>query len=265
MLAKLVSMRKVRAVVAIISSLMLVMATAATVAAAAAGDGTMTVDQNTAAGGTTGQTFPFTFTDNSSGPAFSAGSQLAWTIPAGWTQPQLSNAGNPGYIGISGGGSCAPTGATITGVGPWTLTMTQTCAYNDNITITYANVTVPVTTGAPHASTFTTQTRKGVSGILTTIYAGSPTITVDTLAITFYQELCPRYTDVPANNTPDNIDQTGGHWAELDTSYQTTEANPATDIPAACAPAKGWSFELREGSTGPLIQTVTTGADGTYT
>src|ERR1035437_4551285 len=190
MWAKLVSMRKVRAIVSVVASLMLAMVVASAQASAAAGgDGTMTVDQNTAAGGTTGQTFTFTFTDNSSGPAFSAGSQLAWTIPAGWTQPQLSNAGNPGYIGISGGGSCAPTGATITGVGPWTLTMTQTCAYNDNITITYANVTVPATTGAPHASTFTTQTREGVSGILTTIYAGSPTITVDTLAITFYQEL----------------------------------------------------------------------------
>jgi uncharacterized repeat protein (TIGR01451 family) len=266
MLAKFRGPRALRSTVAVLSGLALMLVVAsAQVSAATTGDGTMTVDHSTAAGGTTGQTFIFDFTNNDSGPAFAADSQLALTIPADWTPPQTTNAAGAGYVDISGTGSCAPSGAPITGSGPWSITMTQTCAYNDHIAITYANVNVPVTTGAPHLYTFTTQTRDGVSGTLTAISAGSPTITVDTLAITFYKELCPRYTDVPANETPSGIDQTGDHWAELNTSYQTVEANPGTDIPAACSPAKGWSFELREGASGPIIQTVTTGDDGMYT
>jgi len=85
------------------------------------------------------------------------------------------------------------------------------------------------------------------------------------LSIKFYKEICPHYTDVPANETPGNIDETGGHWLELNTSYQYTEANPLTDIPAACHTASGRTFDLRRGSTLTAYQTATTGSDGTVT
>ena len=46
---------------------------------------------------------------------------------------------------------------------------------------------------------------------LTLLHAHAPAVpglTVDTLAITFYKEICARYTDVPANIAPTNVDQT---------------------------------------------------------
>jgi hypothetical protein len=222
-----------------------------------------------AAGGASGQTFVFAF-QNNGGTDFASGSQVVLTIPAGWTEPQTTNAAGPGYVAIadSADGSCTPSLGTapITGSGPWTITVAQTCRSGGSMTITYGagssteNVTPPVATGQYK---FTTLTSHGSAA--PTEISSSPTITVDTLAITFYKEICARYTDVPANINPTNVDQTGWHGAELDTSYQTGDVNPATDIPAACAPASGWSFQLRRGSGGALIETVTTGSDGTYT
>ena len=62
--------------------------------------------------------------------------------------------------------------------------------------------------------------------------------------VTFISTLCPSYTVVPANATPSAFDQTGGHFAELDTSYQKFLTNPATDIPGICTKAGGWQFQL---------------------
>ena len=70
--------------------------------------------------------------------------------------------------------------------------------------------------------------------------------------------ICPTYGDVPANE-PGAPDDTGGHVAELDTSYQTSKTNPATDIPENCVPASGWVFNVA--GSAPL----TTGVDGTVT
>lgn len=62
--------------------------------------------------------------------------------------------------------------------------------------------------------------------------------------VTFVKVICPTYKDVPANQNPTTYDQTGGHAHELDTSYQTSLTNPATDIPSGCRRAEGWSFTL---------------------
>ena len=248
--------RTMRAAFSVVSSLVLVLALAGGVAAA--GGGTISVDHAAAAGGASGQSFTFDYV-NDTDVAFAAGSLLSLTIPAGWTAPSTT-AGAEGYVTIAGTGMCSPA-VTIAGQ---KITVAQTCGVGDHVIIGYAKVTPPVATGD---YAFTTQTTSG--GIVTTL-ASSPTITVDTLAITFIKELCPRYSDVPANSSPDNIDHTGGHWAELNTTYGTGAGGhtvsptpgPTGDIPAACAAAPGWSFELREGSKGKLIQTVTTAGSG---
>lgn len=87
--------------------------------------------------------------------------------------------------------------------------------------------------------------------------------------VTFVKAICPSYGVVPANNSPATSDETGGHAAELDTSYGKSLVNLAADIPASCTPAAGWVFNFWSGSdsgtgtgTGPLGSTAATGADG---
>ena len=85
------------------------------------------------------------------------------------------------------------------------------------------------------------------------------------LALTYYKAICTRYTDVPSNRSPSSLDATGGYWQELNTSYQTALVNPATDLPAACPTNAGWSFQLKDGQNGNVIDTRTTGAGGSVT
>ena len=90
-------------------------------------------------------------------------------------------------------------------------------------------------------------------------------VTRNPLAVTYYKAICPRYTDVPANENPSNVDATGGFWRELNTSYQTALVNPATDLPSACPTHSGWSFQFKDGQNGNVIDTRTTGAGGNVT
>lgn len=90
---------------------------------------------------------------------------------------------------------------------------------------------------------------------------------VCTKCLTLISLICPSYADVPANAYPQGSDFTGGHWRELNTSYQTDLTNPDTDIPSTCHREDGGTFTLYQGSpanylTKP-IKTFTTGADGT--
>ena len=80
--------------------------------------------------------------------------------------------------------------------------------------------------------------------------------------ITLWKYVCPTYNVIPANANPGGSDATGGHWSALDTSYQTTKVNPATDVPGVCSPQSGWQFTLRRGDGGSVIPTQTTGTDG---
>jgi hypothetical protein len=90
---------------------------------------------------------------------------------------------------------------------------------------------------------------------------------VDTL--TFIAMICPSYTVVPANRTPTVSDATGGHAAQLDTSYQTSLVNPATDLPSTCMRADGWSFQMYgaypPGGAPTVGAPVVTGGDGVGT
>jgi hypothetical protein len=85
--------------------------------------------------------------------------------------------------------------------------------------------------------------------------------------MTLIQTLCSSYTVVPANKTPAVLDQTGGHFAELDTSHQTVLTDPTTDIPAICTRADGWQFQLYgdPGLSVPVGAPLTTGTDGAHT
>jgi uncharacterized repeat protein (TIGR01451 family) len=87
------------------------------------------------------------------------------------------------------------------------------------------------------------------------------------LTVTYEKVLCPRYADVPANSEASNIDDTGGFWQELNTSYGSRDTgwttDPAHDIPAACTKAAGWQFEFMNRQGGDVIGTYTTGSDGT--
>ena len=87
------------------------------------------------------------------------------------------------------------------------------------------------------------------------------------LTVTMYKEICPTYSDVPANVNPDNLDATGGHWRELDTTdYTTKPVTPDNSTAKGCIPAAGWQFEFTSGQGGPLLATYTTaGADGSVT
>jgi hypothetical protein len=85
--------------------------------------------------------------------------------------------------------------------------------------------------------------------------------------VTMIATLCPSYTVVPANRTPTNLDQTGGHGAELDGTYQKVLVNPGTDIPGVCRPADGWQFQLfgDPGLSTAVGSPLTTGAGGVGT
>jgi len=66
--------------------------------------------------------------------------------------------------------------------------------------------------------------------------------------LSLYSVMCPSFDDVPANKNPGHLDATGGHFAELDTSYQTNLVDPLTDLPPACRPAPGLTFNLKFGT-----------------
>jgi uncharacterized repeat protein (TIGR01451 family) len=258
--------RASRAAVSIVASLILVIGAVGLIQAASDGAGTMSVNQTTAAGGTSGLTFAFTFT-NTNTEAFPTGSKLQLTIPAGWTAPQKDDPTAAGYVAVANvtGTSCVQSTPTISaGPGPWTITVDQTCALNDQMTITYGadsdalKVTAPITSGTQSYS-FTTLTSNGPSGTLTEI-STSPSISVDTLAITFYKQICPSYGDVPANDQAKNIDDTLGHWSELDSSHQTAIADPSKDLIGVCNIVP-WAFNLWDSEYGSVTQTVNTTAD----
>src|SRR5664279_280433 len=168
--SKLRVSRKLRVAASVLSCLVLLLTTAGNAFAASDGSGTMSVNQTTAAGGVSGQTFVFDFNDNSNTVAFTAGSQLVLTIPALWTAPQITSAANPGYVTVAAGASsganaCNPGTVLIAGAGPWTITIPQTCGYNDHLTITYGAGTSPAKVTTPTAaSTYTFATLTSIGG-----------------------------------------------------------------------------------------------------
>ncbi len=129
------------------------------------GEGTMTVTSIPASvvANSTGNVLVFMFTNPCRGRGLHAQSQATVVVPAGWTQPQSTNSGLPGYVSVTSAHCGAPTIASVTtGAGPWTITINQKCNHGESFTLTYDGggtaVTAPVLAGS---YTFTTSTRDG--------------------------------------------------------------------------------------------------------
>jgi hypothetical protein len=127
--------------------------TAFTDTAPTTGGGTMTVSPAVVAGGSTGNTLTFTFTNTASGTssAYTAGSQVSLQVPAGWPTPQNSDPNADGYVAVAG---CT---ASIASISAGLITVNQTCAGGASLTLTYGagasanRVTAP---GGPAVVTF---------------------------------------------------------------------------------------------------------------
>ena len=119
--------------------------------------------------------------------AMAAGSQVAITIPAGWTAPTIAD--SPGVLAINPTTpalttpACAlPTAGTpqtaVSGSGPWTITIDVTCAAGSTFRVRWGNTLAnQITAPGPGTYVFTTQS-KGPGGTLTDIPAPQPTITI---------------------------------------------------------------------------------------
>lgn len=142
--------------------------TAGASSAASDGDGTMTVLPTSVTPGSTTNSFTFSFRDTNDWVGI-PDPQATLTIPAGWTAPQSINSGNPGYVTVTkvGGGANSASLTSISGSGPWTVTVTFNVAgpTPEGFDISYAGVTAPTTAGV---DTFTTQSKTS-GGTLTPI------------------------------------------------------------------------------------------------
>jgi Cadherin-like domain len=148
------------------------------------GTGTMTVSPSRVVPGSTGNSFIFSFRDETLG-IFPANSVVTITVPSGWTAPQTTSASSPGYISYTLVGDTVNS-ITVIGSGPWVVTIN----FNginpaSGFDVTYAGggtkVTAPASLGI---YTFTTRSQGGSGGTLTAI-AASPTITAnDDLVVT---------------------------------------------------------------------------------
>ncbi len=144
------------------------------------GSGTMTVSPNSATAGSTGNSFTFTFATETGKDLTVTGSQVSVQIPAGWTTPQNTTRGNPGFVSVANV-TCAgaPTIASVTG---GLITININCAKNgQSFTLSYAGggtkVTAPTTAGT---STFTAQAKDG--GNAAASIATQPVVTVNPAA-----------------------------------------------------------------------------------
>ncbi len=81
------------------------------------GDGTMTVSPATAISGSPGNSFTFSFLNVDQ--TFGANSTATVVVPAGWTAPQTSSSGSPGFVSAVAVGAGSTVGAiSVTGTGP---------------------------------------------------------------------------------------------------------------------------------------------------
>ncbi|MBI4789881.1 MAG: hypothetical protein HY782_22850, partial [Chloroflexi bacterium] len=138
------------------------------------GEGTMSVSPTSVAASSTGNTLTFMFTAPQY-KDFAAGSQATLEIPTGWSAPQTASAGADGYVSIDVGNTTCSAASinSVTGAGPWLVTIDMTCSGGQYFALTYSNVQAPAATGL---NTFTTQTAQN-AGTLTGI-AASPTVDV---------------------------------------------------------------------------------------
>jgi plastocyanin len=155
------------------------LATAAPLAAPAVdGDGQVTVSPTNVAYGSGTGTFTFTFSTTSD---FVLGSQVAITIPSGWTAP--TTAAGAGHVSWFVG-TCTLSGSPPVGITGMTIFIDiASCPAGSSFTITYANVTSGPVSLAPYTFQAQTDIGPGGQGLVNT-NAPSPTVSVDPKTIT---------------------------------------------------------------------------------
>jgi MBG domain (YGX type) len=146
----------------------------------ASGNGTMTVSPTSVSlGSTTTSGIAFNFR-NIAGNTYGAGSFATIVIPAGWTAPQTSSSGTPGFVSVSLVGTPGPVSiASITGTGPWTITVnfTANAGTGNGFNLVYGSGGSPVTApGTQGAYTFITSTCQNGGGCTLTALGLSPVI-----------------------------------------------------------------------------------------
>ena len=112
---------------------------------------TIAVTPTSTTAGSTGNAFTFKVTTS----AATTG-QLSIVVPAGWTAPQASNSTLPGYVVIQKltCASAGPFPTSITGSGPWTITIAYNCATNKNFSMSYGGTVAPSKVTAPTSPGF---------------------------------------------------------------------------------------------------------------
>jgi len=139
------------------------------------GDGVLGISPALVSVGSASNAFAISFRNDKRGN-FKAGSQLAVTVPAGWSAPQTADPTGPGYVAIaSTSGTASASIFSVAGVGPWTVTVNFTASKGaaNGFDLSYARVIPPAVTGT---YAFASQTRQR-GGKLTDL-AASPTVSV---------------------------------------------------------------------------------------
>ena len=146
---------------------------------AADGSGTVAASFLTASASQTGLTETLTYTPAAGSMA---NGDVSFVVPVGWTAPQATTAGAPGYVTAAGGSGTNT--IAVTGAGPWTVTVsgvTLNQGSAQTLVLKYgdtssggAGSTAPAATGAV---AWSVKERSSSRGALTAL-AASPTITV---------------------------------------------------------------------------------------
>ena len=106
-------------------------------AAARIGVGKMTVTPNRVTAGSAGNDLTFTFTADSA----ALSGQTIVDVPAGWTAPQRSNPGGPGYVEVQATGCLGST--RLAGITKRRLTISTACARGRTYQLVYHRATAP--------------------------------------------------------------------------------------------------------------------------
>ncbi|HEX8919131.1 MAG TPA: chitobiase/beta-hexosaminidase C-terminal domain-containing protein, partial [Chloroflexota bacterium] len=198
------------------------------VSAATDGSGTMGITPATATEAATGLSFTFDF-QNTGASKFAASSEITLSIPVGWTAPQTSDAAAAGYVAATNGASsatnsCNPGTIGVSGTGPWTLTIPQTCGINDHLTVTYSGITAP----AAGTYAFATQSQNGPAGLAA--IASSPSVVVSAVS-----QVTPPSTVHVYSLQPDWTATDGGQVYSAYYAHQTADDSVAPVSPGQTA------------------------------
>ena len=193
------------------------------------GDGTLFVAPATVAAASAGNRLEFQFRNQNRG-AYNVGSQLELSVPAGWSAPQMADAAAPGYVDVfSTAGTAAAAVSSISGSGPWQVTVDFTAAKGtaNGFGLAYA-ADAPIATGTHW---FAAQTRQA-GGTFVALGASPVVEIVPATALVTLDDLVQDYDGTPRSVTV----QTDPVGLAVEVTYDgVPEAPVATGIYAVVA------------------------------